>query len=61
MGMRSLLPLLYATMSVWMPFLIYFCVPALSLCAAPFIFKPCRTSFADSVIDYRMFLCSMSR
>ena len=53
MGMRSLLPLLYATMSIWTPFLIYFWVSVLSLCIAPFVFNPHQFSAADFIIDYR--------
>ena len=61
MGMRNLLLLLYATMSLWMPHLIYFWLSVLSLCIAPFIFNPHQFSFADFVIDYREFLRWMSR
>ncbi|OSD01537.1 glycosyltransferase family 48 protein [Trametes coccinea BRFM310] len=61
MGMRNLLLLLYATMSIWTPFLIYFWVSVLSLCIAPFLFNPHQFSFADFIIDYREFLRWMSR
>ncbi|EJF65840.1 1,3-beta-glucan synthase [Dichomitus squalens] len=61
MGMRNLLLLLYATMSIWTPFLIYFWFSVLSLCIAPFVFNPHQFSFADFVIDYREFLRWMSR
>lgn len=61
MGMRNLLILLYATMSIWMPHLIYFWLSVLSLCIAPFLFNPHQFSFADFIIDYREFLRWMSR
>ncbi|CDO68303.1 Glycosyltransferase Family 48 protein [Trametes cinnabarina] len=61
MGMRNLLLLLYATMSIWTPFLMYFWVSVLSLCVAPFLFNPHQFSFADFIIDYREFLRWMSR
>ena len=61
MGMRNLLLLLYATMSIWTPFLIYFWVSVLSLCIAPFVFNPHQFSFADFIIDYREFLRWMNR
>ncbi|KAF7968270.1 hypothetical protein HWV62_31059 [Athelia sp. TMB] len=61
MGMRNLLLLLYATMSMWIPHLIYFWVSVLSLCIAPFVFNPHQFSFTDFIIDYREFLRWMSR
>jgi 1,3-beta-glucan synthase len=61
MGMRNLLLLLYATMAIWIPHLIYFWISVLSLCIAPFVFNPHQFSFADFIIDYREFLRWMSR
>jgi 1,3-beta-glucan synthase len=61
MGMRNLLLLLYATMAIYIPHLIYFWFSVLSLCIAPFIFNPHQFSFADFIIDYREFLRWMSR
>ncbi|KAJ7940649.1 glycosyltransferase family 48 protein [Mycena leptocephala] len=61
MGMRNLLLLLYATMSIWIPHLIYFWLSVLSLCVAPFLFNPHQFSYADFIIDYREFLRWMSR
>lgn len=61
MGMRNLLLLLYATMTIYTPFLAYFWVSVLSLCIAPFVFNPHQFSFADFIIDYREFLRWMSR
>ncbi|KAJ7063291.1 1,3-beta-glucan synthase [Mycena amicta] len=61
MGMRNLILLLYATMSIWIPHLIYFWLSVLSLCVAPFLFNPHQFSFADFIIDYREFLRWMSR
>jgi 1,3-beta-glucan synthase len=61
MGMRNLLILLYATMSLWIPHLIYFWLSVLSLCIAPFFFNPHQFSYADFIIDYREFLRWMSR
>lgn len=59
--MRNLLLLLYATMSIWIPHLIYFWFSVLSLCIAPFLFNPHQFSYADFIIDYREFLRWMSR
>jgi 1,3-beta-glucan synthase len=61
MGMRNLLLLLYASLSIWTPYLLYFWFSVLSLCIAPFIFNPHQFSFVDFIIDYREFLRWMSR
>ena len=52
-GMRTLIMLLYVTLSLWIPHLIYFWITTLALCLSPFIFNPHQFSFADFVIDYR--------
>lgn len=61
LGMRTLVLLLYITMSIFIPHLIYFWVTVLGLCIAPFLFNPHQFSFADFIIDYREFLRWMSR
>lgn len=61
MGMRILLMLLYVTMSLWLPHLIYFWVSVMALCIAPFMFNPHQFSITDFIIDYREFLRWMSR
>lgn len=61
MGMRNLLILLYASLALWIPHLIYFWFSVLSLCIAPFLFNPHQFSVADFIIDYREFLRWMSR
>ena len=61
LGMRTLCLLLYVSLSLWMPHLIYFWVTVLALCIAPFLFNPHQFSFADFIIDYREFLRWMSR
>lgn len=61
MGMRNLLLLLYASVAIWTPYLIYFWLSVLSLCIAPFVFNPHQFSLADFIIDYREFLRWMSR
>ena len=52
-GMRTPIMLLYVTLSLWIPHLIYFWNTTLALCLSPFIFNPHQFSFADFVIDYR--------
>ena len=61
MGMRTLIMLLYATITVWIPHLIYFWFSVLSLCIAPFVFNPHQFSVSDFIIDYREFLRWMCR
>jgi len=61
LGMRTLLMLLYVTLSFWTPHLIYFWVSILALCIAPFLFNPHQFSFTDFIVDYREFLRWMSR
>ncbi|KAA1471980.1 1-3-beta-glucan synthase [Dentipellis sp. KUC8613] len=61
LGMRTLLMLLYVTLSFWTPYLIYFWISILSLCVAPFLYNPHQFSFTDFIVDYREFLRWMSR
>ncbi|WFD30115.1 1,3-beta-glucan synthase [Malassezia sp. CBS 17886] len=60
-GMRYLFMLLYATLTVWMPHLIYFWISLVALCIAPFLFNPHQFSPSDFIIDYREFLRWMAR
>ena len=58
LGMRILIMLLYVTLTLWTPWLIYFWFSILSLCIAPFLFNPHQFVFSDFIIDYRyVFLC----
>lgn len=61
LGMRTLLMLLYVTLTLWIPHLIYFWITTLALCISPFIFNPHQFSFGDFVVDYREYLRWMSR
>ncbi|KAF8740913.1 hypothetical protein AX14_006661 [Amanita brunnescens Koide BX004] len=61
LGMRTLLMLLYVTLTIWTPFLLYFWVSILALCVAPFLFNPHQFIFSDFIVDYREFLRWMSR
>lgn len=53
LGMRTLIMLLYVTLTIWTPWVIYFWVSILSLCIAPFLFNPHQFVFSDFLIDYR--------
>lgn len=61
MGMRTLLLLLYVTLTLWMPHLIYFWFNIIALCIAPFVFNPHQFAVVDFIIDYREYLRWMSR
>ncbi|KAF2121974.1 1,3-beta-glucan synthase component-domain-containing protein [Lophiotrema nucula] len=60
-GARSLMMLLFATITVWGPWLIYFWASLLSLCLCPFLFNPHQFSWDDFFIDYREYLRWLSR
>ncbi|KAF2001016.1 glycosyltransferase family 48 protein [Amniculicola lignicola CBS 123094] len=60
-GARSLMMLLFATLTVWGPWYIYFWISLLSLCLAPFLFNPHQFSWDDFFIDYREYLRWLSR
>jgi 1,3-beta-glucan synthase len=61
LGIRTVIILLFATLTVWTWYMIYFWVTVMSLIIAPFLFNPHQFSFADFIIDYREFLRWMSR
>jgi 1,3-beta-glucan synthase len=61
MGARSLMMLLFATLTVWGAWLLWFWVSLLALCISPFLFNPHQFSWNDFFIDYRDFLRWMSR
>ncbi|KAK7680380.1 1,3-beta-D-glucan synthase [Cerrena zonata] len=61
LGMRTLVMLLYVTLTLWTGWVIYFWVSILSLCIAPFLFNPHQFSAADFIVDYREFLRWMNR
>ena len=61
LGARSLMMLLFATLTVWDPRSLYFWVSLLALCISPFIFNPHQFAWNDFFIDYRDFLRWMSR
>jgi 1,3-beta-glucan synthase len=61
LGARSLMMLLFATVTVWGAWLIYFWASLLALCLCPFIFNPHQFSWDDFFIDYREYLRWLSR
>jgi len=61
MGSRLLMMLLFATMTTWGVWLLYFWVSLLALCVSPFLFNPHQFAWNDFFIDYREFLRWLSR
>lgn len=61
LGARSLLMLLFATLTIWNPLLLYFWLSLLALCLSPFLYNPHQFSWDDFFIDYRDFLRWLSR
>lgn len=60
-GARSLMMLLFATLTVWQPALVYFWISLLAICISPFLYNPHQFSWNDFFIDYRDFLRWLSR
>ncbi|KAI5790670.1 1,3-beta-glucan synthase component GLS1 [Peziza echinospora] len=61
LGARSLLMLLFASLTLWSFHLIYFWASLLALCISPFVYNPHQFSWNDFFIDYRDFLRWLSR
>ncbi|KAK5082123.1 1,3-beta-D-glucan synthase [Lithohypha guttulata] len=61
LGARSLLMLLFGTMTVWSGWLVWFWISCLGLCISPFIFNPHQFAWTDFFIDYRDYLRWLSR
>jgi 1,3-beta-glucan synthase len=60
-GARLLMMLLFATMTVWGVWLVYFWASLLALCICPFLFNPHQFAWNDFFIDYREYLRWLSR
>ncbi|KAL9043038.1 MAG: hypothetical protein Q9180_000160 [Flavoplaca navasiana] len=60
-GSRLLMMLLFATMTIWGYWLLYFWITLLAFCISPFLFNPHQFSWNDFFIDYRDFLRWLSR
>ncbi len=61
LGARSLMMLLFATVTVWTGWLVYFWISLLALCISPFVYNPHQFAWNDFFIDYRDFLRWLSR
>lgn len=61
LGARSLLMLLFGTITAWAAWLLYFWASLMALCISPFLFNPHQFSWNDFFIDYRDYLRWLSR
>ncbi|RPD68507.1 glucan synthase, partial [Lentinus tigrinus ALCF2SS1-7] len=61
LGMRTLIELLYVTLTIWTGWVTYFWVSILAMCVSPFLFNPHQFSAADFIIHYREFVRWMNR
>ena len=55
-GFQVFMMLLFATVTMWQPALLWFWITVISMCFAPFIFNPHQFSFSEFFIDYRNFI-----
>ncbi|ORX62745.1 hypothetical protein DM01DRAFT_1387673 [Hesseltinella vesiculosa] len=56
-GARTMFILLFVSLMVWFPHLIYFWATVASLVFSPFIFNPHQFVLSEFILDYRRFLC----
>lgn len=61
LGARSLMMLLFATLTVESAWLVYFWISLMALCVCPFLFNPHQFAWNDFFIDYRDYLRWLSR
>ncbi|SCU86383.1 LAFA_0E00408g1_1 [Lachancea sp. 'fantastica'] len=60
-GAKIFLMLIFATVSMWQPALLWFWITVISMCLAPFLFNPHQFTFTDFFVDYRNFIQWLSR
>ncbi|KAF7721304.1 1,3-beta-D-glucan synthase [Apophysomyces ossiformis] len=60
-GARNLIIMLFASVTIWMPHLVYFWFTVVALIISPFVFNPNQFALVDFLIDYREFIRWLSR
>ena len=60
-GARLFLMLLFATITMWQPSILWFWITMVSLTLSPFLFNPHQFSWTDFFLDYREFVRWLSR
>ncbi|OAD76323.1 beta 1,3 glucan synthase [Phycomyces blakesleeanus NRRL 1555(-)] len=61
LGARNLLIMLFISLAVWIPHLIYFWFTVIALIISPFVFNPNQFALIDFLVDYREFIRWLSR
>ncbi|KAI9743305.1 MAG: 1,3-beta-D-glucan synthase [Claussenomyces sp. TS43310] len=61
LGGRLMMMLLFSTLTVWQPAVLWFWISLTALCVSPWIYNPHQYAWNDFFIDYRDFLRWMSR
>jgi 1,3-beta-glucan synthase len=61
LGARMFMMLIFATLTIWQPAILYFYLSLLAMCISPFLYNPHQFAWNDFFIDYRDFLRWMSR
>ncbi|KAI8137499.1 1,3-beta-glucan synthase component-domain-containing protein [Fennellomyces sp. T-0311] len=60
-GARCFLIMLFSSMAMWIPHLVYFWFTVVALIISPFIFNPNQFALVDFLVDYREFIRWLSR
>ncbi|KAI9484674.1 1,3-beta-glucan synthase component-domain-containing protein [Zychaea mexicana] len=60
-GSRCFLIMMFASLSMWIPHLVYFWFTVVALIISPFIFNPNQFALVEFLVDYREFMRWMSR
>lgn len=55
-GFQIFMMLIFATLTMWQPALLWFWITVISMCFAPFIFNPHQFSFTEFFLDYKNYL-----
>ncbi|KAI8097579.1 1,3-beta-glucan synthase component-domain-containing protein [Halteromyces radiatus] len=60
-GARNLVIMLFVSLAVWIPHLIYFWFTVIALIISPFVFNPNQFALVDFLVDYREYIRWLSR
>lgn len=61
LGSRSFMMLLFATIAIWQPALLWFYITLAAMLISPFLYNPHQFAWTDFFIDYRDFIRWLSR
>ncbi|ORZ20412.1 1,3-beta-glucan synthase component-domain-containing protein [Absidia repens] len=60
-GARNMMIMLFVSLAVWIPHLIYFWFTVVALIISPFVFNPNQFALVDFLVDYREYMRWLSR